>query len=332
MSAGETEEVEALRAEMDRLSAELAETSEQKVRAAQYGLAVLEEKQNLALRYSELEQEHEAAVRELEQLKEAFAEACSQQRKVAADGETREEVLLREAARREAVTEARVGELTAESRQARQALVNATAEGERLTAQLQELSKQCESLELERCQLREEIKESKVRESQQLQDCTELEEENISLQKLVSTLRENQVEFEGLKHELRQREEDVETLQGQLEEAARLRAIVERQLEEGLESLRAEREQKAALRAELVALSGGGGQLLECSGLRLDHSAASDGQDSGFQSSPGQANGESPGPARSAPAPDLFSELSLSEIQMLKQQLEQFKVSPDSPH
>ncbi len=41
--------------------------------------------------------------------------------------------------------------------------------------------------------MREEIREYKFREARLLQDYTELEEENISLQKLVSTLKQNQV-------------------------------------------------------------------------------------------------------------------------------------------
>lgn len=48
-------------------------------------------------------------------------------------------------------------------------------------------------LELQRCRMREEIREYKDREARLLQDYTELEEENISLQKLVSTLKQNQV-------------------------------------------------------------------------------------------------------------------------------------------
>lgn len=41
--------------------------------------------------------------------------------------------------------------------------------------------------------MREEIKEYKFRETRLLQDYTELEEENITLQKLVSTLKQSQV-------------------------------------------------------------------------------------------------------------------------------------------
>lgn len=48
-------------------------------------------------------------------------------------------------------------------------------------------------VELQRNQLRDDIKEYKFRESRLLQDYTELEEENISLQKQVSVLKQSQV-------------------------------------------------------------------------------------------------------------------------------------------
>lgn len=48
-------------------------------------------------------------------------------------------------------------------------------------------------VELQRSQLRDDIKEYKFRESRLLQDYTELEEENISLQKQVSVLKQSQV-------------------------------------------------------------------------------------------------------------------------------------------
>lgn len=59
-----------LRVEVDRLSRELSETTHEKIQAAEYGLAVLEEKQQLKQRYDELETEYETVRRELDQLKE----------------------------------------------------------------------------------------------------------------------------------------------------------------------------------------------------------------------------------------------------------------------
>lgn len=55
-------------------------------------------------------------------------------------------------------------------------------------------------LELQRSRMREEIKEYKFRETRLLQDYTELEEENITLQKLVSTLKQSQVSMKRCKN------------------------------------------------------------------------------------------------------------------------------------
>lgn len=106
-------------------------------------------------------------------------------------------------------------------------------------------------VESERRSLRTELKECRFRESRLLQDYSELEDENISLQKQVSTLRSSQVEFEGAKHEIRRLTEDVEFLNSQVEELANLKKIAEKQMEEALESLQAEREAKYVLKKEL---------------------------------------------------------------------------------
>lgn len=50
-----------------------------------------------------------------------------------------------------------------------------------------------ELAELQRGQLRNDIREYKVREARLLQDYSELEEENISMQKQVSALKQSQV-------------------------------------------------------------------------------------------------------------------------------------------
>ena len=56
--------------EIERLSRELRETTHEKIQAAEYGLAVLEEKQQLKQRYDELETEFETVRQELDHLKE----------------------------------------------------------------------------------------------------------------------------------------------------------------------------------------------------------------------------------------------------------------------
>ncbi|RVE70852.1 hypothetical protein OJAV_G00068750 [Oryzias javanicus] len=341
-----------LESEVMRLTLELQEATEEKLQAARYGLAMLEESAALKKKHSQLEEEHETLKLELQQLREAFADSVSSQKRAAADGECREENLLQETASKEAAMTTRMEEVQAELKQTRLALSNTHAEIERLGVLSIQLKKECECLEAEKGHLRDEIKEYKVRELRQLQDNGELEEENISLQKQVSVLKENQVEFESIKLELTHKNEEQEDLRGQLDEAARLREIAERQLEEALDALKEEREQKNSLRRELSALTLNPFDSVGNLELHLDHLDDSreegqaneeDNQDSGYNHGSGSVSAPPSGGSKSngvahrystprssdkflrAPASglvsDLLSELHFSDSQKLKQQL-----------
>ncbi|XP_028309973.1 protein bicaudal D homolog 2-like isoform X1 [Gouania willdenowi] len=336
-----------LRAEIERLSRELSETTNEKIQAAEYGLAVLEEKQQLKQQYDDLEMEYEAVRQEVDQLKDAFGQAYSNHRKVAADGESREESLIQESACKEAYYEQRVLELQTELRQARNNLANTQSENERINAIAQETRENSQMMELQRNQLRDDIKEYKFRESRLLQDYTELEEENISLQKQVSVLKQSQVEFEGLKHEIRRLEEDTQFLNSQLEDAIRLKEIAERQLGEALETIKTERELKASLRKELshymnigdhmyhnpLNISLDGLKFSEDAGTEPNNDEALHGYENSFFklanaiSDDNRISTPKKEPFRPAPSlvDDLLSELNLSEIQKLKQQLMQME-------
>ncbi|XP_068458731.1 protein bicaudal D homolog 1 isoform X2 [Clinocottus analis] len=341
------------RAELERLAQELAEANREKIRAAECGLVVLEENQALKQRYADLELDQDTLRKELEQLQEAFGQAYSNQRKVAEDGETNEETLLQESASKEAYYMGRILVLQTEGTRSRSVASNAQAENERLSALTQELRESNEMLELQRSRMREEVKEYKFRETRLLQDYTELEEENITLQKLVSTLKQSQVEYEGLKHEIKVLEEETVLLNSQLEDALRLKDISEGQLEEALDALKSEREQKNTLRKELahhISLSdsvyGAGAHLAltvtgveglkfpeETNGTNCSAIPAANGNNEDSNRRNGHVhtgtgsakmNGDyRPGRKGEGlhPVPDLFSELNLSEMQKLKQQL-----------
>lgn len=68
--AGCGDTVDQCRAEVERLTRELAEANREKIRAAECGLVVLEENQSLKQQYADLEAEQEALRLELEQLQE----------------------------------------------------------------------------------------------------------------------------------------------------------------------------------------------------------------------------------------------------------------------
>ncbi|XP_061630065.1 protein bicaudal D homolog 1 isoform X2 [Phyllopteryx taeniolatus] len=357
--AGCAESADQYRAEVERLAQELSEANREKIRAAECGLVVLEENQALKHKCGELESEQEALRTELEQLQEAFGQAYSNQRKVAEDGESNEETLLQESASKEAYYMTRLLELQTELTVSRSVTSNTQSENERLNAVMLELRESNEMLELQKSRMREEIKEYKFRETRLLQDYTELEEENITLQTLVSTLKQSQVEYEGLKHEIKVLEEETVLLNSQLEDALRLKEISAGQLEEALDALKIEREQKNNLRKELAhhlslsdSVYGAGAHIaLTVTGVEglkfpeeVNGSAGANGSngsviaavngnnDDGCRHNGhlhadavlAQMNGDYRMGRKSEglhPVPDLFSELNLSEMQKLKQQL-----------
>ncbi|XP_073506194.1 protein bicaudal D homolog 1 isoform X3 [Phyllobates terribilis] len=327
--------VEDYKAEIERLTKELSETTQEKIQAAEYGLVVLEEKLSLKQQYDELEAEYDTLKQELEQLKEAFGQSFTVHRKVAEDGETREETLLQESATKEEYYLGRILEMQNDVRQSRAVITNVQGENERLNVLVQDLKETNEILELQRMRMKEEIREYKFREARLLQDYTELEEENITLQKLVSTLKQNQVEYEGLKHEIKRFEEETVLLNSQLEDAIRLKEISEHQLEEALDTLKNEREQKNNLRKELSQYININDSMynnhinIAVDGLKYSEDGESNNEDkmnghihpplvklNGDYRTPTVRKGES-----LHPVSDLFSELNISEMQKLKQQL-----------
>uniref|UniRef100_A0A670K1P6 BICD cargo adaptor 1 n=1 Tax=Podarcis muralis TaxID=64176 RepID=A0A670K1P6_PODMU len=195
-----------------------------------------------------------------------------------------------------------------------------------------------EMAELQRIRMKDEIREYKFREARLLQDYTELEEENITLQKLVSTLKQNQVEYEGLKHEIKRFEEETVLLNSQLEDAIRLKEIAEHQLEEALETLKNEREQKNNLRKELSQYINLNDSMYN-NHINISVDGLKFGEDGNEPNNDDKMNGHIHGPhmkmngdfrtptVRKAeslhPVSDLFSELNISEMQKLKQQLMQ---------
>ncbi|XP_025052896.1 protein bicaudal D homolog 2 isoform X1 [Alligator sinensis] len=275
----------------------------------------------------------------------AFGQAHTNHKKVAADGESREETLIQESATKEEYYMKKVMELQTELKQLRNVLANTQSENERLNSVAQELKEANQNVEIQRGRLRDDIKEYKFREARLLQDYTELEEENICLQKQVSVLKQNQVEFEGLKHEIKRLEEETEFLNSQLEDAIRLKEISERQLEEALETLKTEREQKNNLRKELSHYMNINDSMytshlnISLDGLKFSDEATEPNNDeimNGFEqnclskitssknntSTPKKNDSFPPAPSLVS---DLLSELNISEIQKLKQQLVQME-------
>jgi len=327
-------ENDSLKQEVVRLTQELDQTSSEKIQSAQYGLVLLEEKENLEARCQELEAHFENTKHELQVTQEALAKFQSSQQVSTRTGIEHEETLLYESAARETSLNTQIVEFEIENKQQRAELERLRNEKFSAMSELNKLQKASDVLEQELKTVKGEMKEYRFRETRLLTDYSELEEENVALQKQVSSLRSTTVEFEGAKHEIRHLQEEVEVLNSQVEELGNLKKIAEKQLEEALESLQAEREQRYALKKELdsknnsesmyqlgnLALSIQGG--LPESGAPSSMGSDGDEDTPVFKKVSEDVKEPEEDDDESAPAEDLFSEIHLGQLKKLEKQLE----------
>ncbi|KOX71735.1 Protein bicaudal D [Melipona quadrifasciata] len=322
--------IEELRIEIERLSRELDLASTEKIQSAQYGLALLEEKSALQQRCNDLEALYENTKHELEITQEALAKFQTTTKLTTKSGIEQEETLLNESAARETSLQIQIIELENETKQLRHELERVQAERDHALQEREEVGKDHQQAETERKSLRTMLRECRFREARLLQDYSELEDENISLQKQVSGLRSSQVEFEGAKHEIRRLTEEVELLNSQVEELTNLKKFVEKQMEEALESLQAEREAKYALKKELdqrinsESIYNLSNLALSIRGITEDQTICSDGEDDSpaLRRIEADLKTQEPGTSATDKQVDLFSEIHLNELKKLEKQLE----------
>lgn len=247
----ESDEVETLRTQLERLGRELVAAQQERSQSAAYGLELLNEKDSLQQRYESIEAQYEQAKREVQELREAWNKAVNEQRVSATSVFEKEVQMLNDSDALAASFTHAKQEIERELKLLKLQLDTTTTDKERFQLERDELIKKVTSLEHERKQLKTELRDLKSRETKLFNENSELEEENVSLQKQVSNLRSSQVEFESSKHEIQRLQDKVAALQSQLEEVVTLKRITERQMQEALDALESEREQKYALRKEL---------------------------------------------------------------------------------
>ncbi|KRX13179.1 Protein bicaudal D -like protein 1 [Trichinella nelsoni] len=246
--------LEALKSEIDRLSHELDEACNQKIQAAKYGLQVLEEKQALETKYEALESSYEVTKQELDIVKEALSHFQLKHREVEKHGVQHEESLLQETANRESELLSKITALEQDLRQADQEISRTKSEWQQLQEINDILKSEKENFEICARNLRKEMDELKHREQRLICDYSELEEENLNLQKQLDSTKRVQIDFDSMKFELEKLYEEMQVLRFQSDEASELKEIAERQVEEALRSLQQEREQRLALKKEVDQL------------------------------------------------------------------------------
>lgn len=322
-----------LKEEVARLSRELDQASSEKVQSAQYGLVLLEEKSLLQDKYNELEALYENTRHDLKITQEALAKFQTSHKVTTESGIEQEESLLSESAARETSLNSQILDLENETKQLRQELERVTGERDRLIQENNDYDKEKEEREQERRHLKLQLREIKQRETSLISEYAELEEENIILQKQVSSLKYSQIEFEGVKHEIRSLQEEIELSRQQIEELTNLKKIAEKQMEEALQSLQAEREAKYALKKEIdqkinnpnMNMFNFSNLAYTIRGMTEDGGGGSDEEDLPALQ---RIEADIKGSTLDLTSPegkqvDLFSEIHLNEIKKLEKQLEQ---------
>lgn len=315
--------------EIERLTRELDQASSEQIQSAQYGLVLLEEKKSLEQRCEDLEAVYENTKHELDITLKALNKFQTTHKVTTKSGIEQEESLLSETAAREVSLNSQILDLENDIGKLKQELNRVIEERNRMIRDNNELVKAKEETEHEMKLLRTELRDVKFRESRLFSDYSELEEENISLQKHISVLKSSQVEFEAAKHEIQRLQEDVEVFQQQLEELSNLKRIAEKQMEEALQSLQGEREARYAMKKELDSRINSE-SMYNLSNLAFSIRGITDGQEIGSD-----ADDEEPLKeiernldtndvlnSSSDKQVDLFSEIHLNELKKLEKQLE----------
>ncbi|CAB3409079.1 unnamed protein product [Caenorhabditis bovis] len=246
-----SDELDKLRAESARLSQLLDEATADKIKAAEYGMMLLEQKDELAKQLKQMQIELETTKAEVEKANQMLAEFRSHHQKATRSELENEESLLEESSAKEKELLAKITQLENDLKHKEQELSEKKAELERIHNEHTKASDSGAALEDERRKLKAELKETKEREQRLMAEYSELEEENIALQKTVANLRGAQVEFESLKIDCGRYEEEIYMLNAAVEESSALRAIAEKQVEEALLTAQHEREQRLAMKKEL---------------------------------------------------------------------------------
>ncbi|KHJ40184.1 hypothetical protein D918_09784 [Trichuris suis] len=172
-----------LKREVSRLTCELDEANHQKIQAAQYGLQVLEEKQLLQAKFEELENSYELNKQELVIAKEALSHYQAQNKEVAKHGVQHEEILLAETASRESELLVQINCLEQDFKSSSQELSRCKSELQQLQELQDALKTEKQILDGQARAMKKEIEEMKLREQRMIGEYSELEEENVMLQK-----------------------------------------------------------------------------------------------------------------------------------------------------
>ena len=313
---------------INQLQVELEHANQERTQAAQCGIQLLEENQNLKRQVEEKDISLEQIKLELEQVQKAHHEYQQSHRLGSMQGE--QESLLDESTAREQSYKETIEKLEQELRVTKQQSERLQQDSNRLQQNVQELQLVLESRELDIQRARKELRELKAVESQLMVDYSELEEENVALQTQTSQLRQNQIDFEALKMEIDQIKDQNLDLKSQLEDLQKLKSIVDSSLNDALTALQQEREQRLAMKRDFEQrLASSQADSFDRWGS-LVSSMTGPSKQSGGDGCDGGSGGGATAQENGSNVGDLLSELRSTEVVRLEQSLQTLRQERDT--
>jgi len=243
-----------LKREIERLQSDLQQACQEKIQAAEYGLAVLEEKQEVQDKLEDIENKYETAKQEMKQSQEQLELLRSKNDSLQSKNDDRQGSLLHESTTRESGLATKIADLQIHLKNAKKQERMSRKEIDHLKQHSETLHKENEKLSEVKEQMSHENRELKMKETRFNEEYNLLEEEYTHLQKNLSKLKQTLVEFEGLKVENKSFLDEVDSLQLQLQITRDARDQLEKQLHEALDTVKEQREHHTQQQKELYEL------------------------------------------------------------------------------
>lgn len=243
--------VEALHQELERLSAEIIEASEERAQAAEYGLVVLEEKQALQQQHDELSSLYESTKNELETSVNAFKQVQVDYERRLREAENQRERLLDEMEARETTLIAKVGKLEEDGRQVERRLKQSLSEQEHLTEHNTFLTGEIDRQRRELDLLKEDNKKLRLEQNNTSKENLELHKEIEKHEKRIEELSKFKEEYASLLETNRTLKHEAEELHQHYESILTEKEDLESQTRETMAALNEEREAKDMLESRL---------------------------------------------------------------------------------
>lgn len=236
-----------LQSELRQLKMNLERSNKEKADAAEYGLAILEEKKMLKLLLEQKESSMENLRAQLNCAQEALA-AMQQHNKALEEADIAEEekrMIHEEMSRRERE------DLENELRSYKKQLSHSLEERDKLEELMKQSQLLNENTKAQLKKVKDDLKDCESRESFALKNCDILESDNVELQLQVSHLLKSLQHFDAIQSENKRLLEKVDELSSELKRHGSLKAEMERSLRETNDMLRDEREMKMRYKREL---------------------------------------------------------------------------------